>query len=416
MKNHSRLALVALALGTLMGGCASATDYLGDRLEQELDQRTRENIDQAVEGGADRIEGGTEDAVRCAFDDSECAAQARAEGKSVEVVGEDGNVVSTTGMGSIDANYDFVPGERTLFAEDFAGDNVGDFPRRLEFVNGNMEIVEYEGGRALRGRSTGAFDIELPEVLPERFTLEFDYYAGEFVNGIRVRTVDAEGEPVGTNYLQVDAYARTGVGIGSDERGGVSATDGAGSELVLARMTPVRLMADGSYVKVYVGTMRVANIPNADFGRSRTIRFILSDVRSTPVYIANIRVAAGGRDLYSTLSSEGRVTAEGILFDTGSDGIRPESTAALQEIGTMLQEHPDLSLAIEGHTDNVGDPAANQALSQRRAAAVRQYLVSNFGIDAGRLTAVGHGADQPVASNDTPAGRQQNRRVELVRR
>lgn len=81
----------------------------------------------------------------------------------------------------------------------------------------------------------------------------------------------------------------------------------------------------------------------------------------------------------------------------------------------MLKAHPDLTLLIEGHTDNVGSADSNQTLSEKRAAAVRQYLIDTYGIDAARLTSQGFGASRPAASNDTPEGRQQNRRVELVK-
>lgn len=81
----------------------------------------------------------------------------------------------------------------------------------------------------------------------------------------------------------------------------------------------------------------------------------------------------------------------------------------------MLKEHADLRLAIEGHTDNVGQAAANQSLSEARAAAVRKHLVDSYGIDAARLEAKGLGATKPVGPNDTPEGRQSNRRVELVK-
>ena len=81
----------------------------------------------------------------------------------------------------------------------------------------------------------------------------------------------------------------------------------------------------------------------------------------------------------------------------------------------MLQEYPDLRLSIEGHTDSQGDESFNLDLSDRRAASVRRYLVEEFGIDPNRLSSRGLGETQPVASNDTPEGRQQNRRVELVR-
>jgi OmpA-OmpF porin, OOP family len=136
---------------------------------------------------------------------------------------------------------------------------------------------------------------------------------------------------------------------------------------------------------------------------------------NNPVMLGNFRIAAGGRTLYDALSADGRVATQGILFDTGSDRIRPESTPTLQEIGRMLQQHGDLRLRIEGHTDSVGGAEINQALSERRATSVRRHLVERFSVDERRLEAAGLGQAQPVDSNDTPEGRQNNRRVELVR-
>src|SRR5581483_11521670 len=115
------------------------------------------------------------------------------------------------------------------------------------------------------------------------------------------------------------------------------------------------------------------------------------------------------------LAASGRVATHGILFATGSDAIRPESKPTLDQIGDMLKEHPTLRLAIEGHTDNVGNVPSNQALSEKRAAAVKQYLVSHYGVDGSRLTPKGLGSSQPAAPNTTPEGRQTNRRVELVK-
>jgi len=95
--------------------------------------------------------------------------------------------------------------------------------------------------------------------------------------------------------------------------------------------------------------------------------------------------------------------------------VRPESSPTLKEIAQMLTEHPDLTLTIEGHTDNVGSAQANHELSHKRAAAVKAALVSTYSIDAARLTSTGFGDKKPIAKNDTPEGRQQNRRVELVK-
>src|SRR6185437_6276426 len=95
----------------------------------------------------------------------------------------------------------------------------------------------------------------------------------------------------------------------------------------------------------------------------------------------NFRVASGGKKLYDALAEKGRVATQGIFFDTGSDRIRPESTPTLKEITAMLKDHDDLKILVEGHTDNVGQAASNLALSEKRAAAVRAYLVEQ-GISA----------------------------------
>jgi outer membrane protein OmpA-like peptidoglycan-associated protein len=177
---------------------------------------------------------------------------------------------------------------------------------------------------------------------------------------------------------------------------------------------PVRIMADGEHVKVYMGETRVANVPSVRLGRAKTIWFRVPGREQRAAMIGNIRVAAGGRKLYDALAAKGRVATQGILFDVGSDRIRPESSPTLKEITTMLKEHADLKLSIEGHTDNVGQADANRELSERRANAIREYLVAQ-GIDAARLQSKGLGATTPAASNDSAEGRQQNRRVELVR-
>jgi outer membrane protein OmpA-like peptidoglycan-associated protein len=174
-------------------------------------------------------------------------------------------------------------------------------------------------------------------------------------------------------------------------------------------------MADGKYVKVYMNETRLANVPNANLGRSNRIVFDVAGSTEDPQFIGNISLMAGGRRLYDDLAEKGRVATQGIYFDTGSDHIRPESTPTLKEIAGMLQEHPDMTLIIEGHTDNVGSAPANLALSEKRAAAVLEALVDLFSIDAARLSAKGLGASKPTAPNTTPEGRQANRRVELVK-
>jgi len=105
----------------------------------------------------------------------------------------------------------------------------------------------------------------------------------------------------------------------------------------------------------------------------------------------------------------------GILFDTDSDRIKPESAPVVKMIAKGLEANPALKLLIEGHTDSTGDAGHNLDLSKRRAEALKSVLAAQFKIDASRLSTAGLGATKPVDTNDTPQGRAQNRRVELVK-
>jgi len=104
---------------------------------------------------------------------------------------------------------------------------------------------------------------------------------------------------------------------------------------------------------------------------------------------------------------------EGVLFETGSANIQDESFPRLDRVVEYMTHHPSTRIRIAGHTDDVGNPRRNQRLSERRAEAVREYLVSE-GIEGDRIEAVGFGDERPVASNDTEEGRQQNRRIEAI--
>jgi outer membrane protein OmpA-like peptidoglycan-associated protein len=101
-----------------------------------------------------------------------------------------------------------------------------------------------------------------------------------------------------------------------------------------------------------------------------------------------------------------------ILFDFNSAALRPESQQTLRDLASNFQRYTDETVTVEGHTDNVGAPAYNQGLSERRAYSVRDYLV-NQGVAPSRVTALGFGETRPKTTNNTPEGRQLNRRVEI---
>lgn len=374
--------------------------------------------------------------VRCALNDPVCMEQAEKDGDAVEITDEDGNVLRDANGHPISdpeyakasrqepgegawRNYDFVPGERILFHEDYASDDVGDFPQRLEFQAGNMEVVDSDGLRLLRVTSgsprDAQFAIPLTEELAERFTLEFPVHWSARNLFVRVY-FEADGAakpPAGGTYqpqhLVVD-HRETGV---DDWQGDGPVATQAMREIHDGWVT-VRLMADGDHVKAFVNEQRVANVPQAHLGRDSKIWFTMHDpTDEVPIYIGAITVAAGGRDLYDRLAAEGTIATRGILFATDSDEILPESTPTLEEIGQMLRDHPDLRLGITGHTDSEGGDEYNLDLSNRRAASVVRFLVEEFGVDRDRLESTGKGETEPVDTNEIAEGRANNRRVEL---
>ena len=108
------------------------------------------------------------------------------------------------------------------------------------------------------------------------------------------------------------------------------------------------------------------------------------------------------------------VRLHGFTFPSGSADIRPEDYSLLTKVQRVLREFPDAPVMIEGHTDSQGNDDLNQSLSQRRAIAVREYLLANMALSADRITAVGYGESRQVASNQTDEGRGQNRRIDVV--
>lgn len=404
--------VLALLSSTLI---TPAEAQFGKRLKDAV-KRTAEDkaIQKATDEESKAIDSALTDGGQAARPDS--TPTAPGEGAAAAPAGAAANAAPAAGGEKATAkpgegvwvNYDFVPGTRPIFVEDFSKDNVGDFPKRLEFIEGNMEIAERDGVRFLRVTSwPGKFAIKLSEPLPERFTLEFDAVTEHAGHSIGFKFDEKATESVQFRLHQ--GKGQGGV-YGSRESVGMTKQPIDPKEVFRGR-----IMADGRYVKVYMNDTRVGNIPNAEIGRSDQILIEVPGTEEAPGYVGNISIMEGGKKLYDALAEKGRVATQGIYFDTGSDRIRPESTPTLKEIGTMLKEHPELKLTIEGHTDNVGVAPANQTLSEKRAAAVRQYLIDNYQVDAARLQAKGLGSTKPAGSNDTPEGRQQNRRVELVK-
>jgi outer membrane protein OmpA-like peptidoglycan-associated protein len=154
--------------------------------------------------------------------------------------------------------------------------------------------------------------------------------------------------------------------------------------------------------------------------------FYFLDQPSNPLLIAGqqgddmsqmikIEFPAQSADMEQALAEKKPVQIYGIYFDFNSATIKPDSEAVLKQISDILHKNSDWKVSVAGHTDNIGEAAFNQKLSEQRAAAVKEALVSRYGIAPDRLSTKGFGASRPVEPNTTLEGRARNRRVELQR-
>jgi len=388
-----------------------------DKAIQKATEEEGKAIDSALSGGAPEdtarataapTEPGETAAAKPATDSAAATATDSAPGTAAAATPADKKVW---------ANYDFVPGQRTIFFTDFTEDEVGNFPQRLEFKTGGMEVVEFEGGqRALKATTTSDLIIPLPETLPEKFTIELDVI-NRNSQGVAANTFEVVGGKELDDESTWIGWGHNGV----EAKGGGTATSIPAKpqdiERYVGKPASFRVLGDGKALKLYADEKRLANIPNASFKRDSALflRLQARDDEDNAVYVTRIRVAESQKSIYDELNAKGRWATQGILFDTGKSEIKPESTPTLKQIAGTLKQHPELKVEVQGHTDNVGKPDANLKLSQARAEAVKQALVAEYGVANGQLTAKGYGDTKPTADNKTAEGRANNRRVELVK-
>jgi len=309
---------------------------------------------------------------------------------------------------------DFVPGEKTIFFDDFTDMAAGDPPPHFKVRGAAPELKAAGNIRQLTANQRGSI---LPNLtaLPKNFTYEaeikFDVTTRALVHlillsGTRQILVFSTYASPNQCDLQVQLKAPKYEDLGR-------------KRLILNWAEPARfgLWVQDGRIRVFVNGEKQLDFNQIEMPAITSVEFAneTSGANQTIGY-RTVRFAESTPDFSQVISSSGRFVTHGILFDTGSDRIRPESAPVIQSIAKGLETNPNLRLLIEGHTDSVGNAAANLDLSRRRAEAVKSVLVAQFKIDAERLSTAGLGPAKPIDSNDTPQGRAQNRRVELVKK
>lgn len=326
--------------------------------------------------------------------------------------------------------FDFVPGDKMIFFDDFSDTDVGEFPRKWT-LNGpkqgnsnTIDVVEYQGRRFLRSvpgssgqpPATQYLRLDQNKDFPEKFTIEFDAVLAPVKQGSVYHNVyRVLFVPYDTRANVFKWNAPYSVNISGKESSSANTRTNVG--LSDGQVHHIAISVNGTFVKAYIDNQRVINDPD---GIKRPIKQIglqmqtPNNFKSDKVLFTNFRLAQGGKDIKSALDTEGRIVTHGILFDTGKATIKAESLPTLKMILSLLNEDPQLKFSIEGHTDSQGGKQINQPLSEKRAEAVSTWLTGK-GIEASRLKTAGFGESMPIDSNKTPEGRANNRRVEFVK-
>ena len=325
------------------------------------------------------------------------------------------------------SKFDFVPGEKVLYYDNFERVAVGDFP--VDFnSNASGEVVTVEGkpGKWLAMTKNGTFTPEAIKALPDNFTIEFN--AGIIEDPSN--NLSGLGLLFGTNRQLLPssntgsfAYLHPG-GEGtahfnvSPENGEAMQNDFKMPQWSIASKAFARISVwrQKGRLRVYVGESKIMDIPRFFIeNKPYHFAFYRDFFNDCSLLISDVKFAVGAPDTRSKLITEGKFVTRGILFDVSSDKIKPESYGVLKEIGTVLKENPAVRVKIIGHTDSDGDDTKNLDLSKRRAASVKNALAAEFGIEAARLETDGKGETQPSDANTTSPGKANNRRVEFVK-
>ncbi|MGH7724752.1 MAG: OmpA family protein [Candidatus Eiseniibacteriota bacterium] len=388
----------AIVAALALAPAASVKGGIGDSIKKKVGDQTKktgEAIDKAAGTG-----------------EKAASEKAGAESGSESAPAGTGSGASgnATKVSEVSTKFDFVPGDKLLFFDDFTQDELGEFPVKWNLAQGTYEVAEMNGERWLRCMSPDArIGMKLPEMakLPEFWTLEYDFFLNDPPgSGILIRGLNPEEKYTWeTSFPQgQDLAFRSGEIFSS------TPLEGSGN----TGRHRLMLMARGKALKVYIDRQRLANVPDISLAAGMPKDFEFRMFSPSQPMITNVRFAEGPQPAKDLLA-EGKFVTYGIRFNTGSDVVLPESAPILRQVASYLEANPTVKLAITGHTDNVGTPASNLDLSKRRAASVAKVLSEQFGIAADRFTTDGKGDTQAVANNAKPEGRAMNRRVEFAK-
>ncbi|WP_108246852.1 OmpA family protein [Muricauda brasiliensis] len=398
-------------------------------VERRVDRETTKKTDQALDSILEPGSGG-----------KQSPGNPQGNGNPGGTVNENGtsNGPVTAGPKTIEvySKFDYVPGDKPIFYDDFNDDFMGDFPSKWN-TNGSGEVVTVDG---LPGKwySIANRSLTLPNLgsqLPEDFTMEFDLKVTNLTrNTSSLATLDiylSETPNLTTSESNVMAtlnfcqYIAVGVKVDNDFRDDPSPiTNTLQRDLreVFKDVAHISIAVNKNRYRLWINETKIVDLPQFVVRPNQINypKFYVSNIdeqgNKERVLIGNLKIAEGGVDLRRKLMSEGKISTNGILFNSGSADILPQSMGIIRQISQVLTQDKSIKLNIVGHTDSDGSDESNLSLSENRAEAVKKALISVYGISSDRLSSEGKGEAEPVADNNSAQGKAQNRRVEFIKK
>lgn len=441
-----------LLASTMMfaGAIPLSAQKLGDRIlentKRTLENRVEQKVDKTVNKGVDKVEEKVDDAAKKDTDNDKGSTNSNSNSSDNNPNSEGNSSAPSAEKPTLKTygKFDFVPGEKIVAIEDFMQDAVGDYPAKWN-TNGSGEIVTIDGqtDHFLKVSKSCSFYPEFITDLPENFTLEYDLICNEKFNfyssALTMNFVKMNN--AATDFINWGPYKHGEEGVsvslhptGAGNGGGTShlITYSGNNQIIKNELTTPQFDANHGRnrvrisvwrqkgrLRVYMNQDKIWDIPRAfqEGVKYNGLVFFLNGmhVEEDNFLISNLRLAVGAPDTRSKLITEGKLVTRGIQFESGSDKVKAESYGTLKEIAGVLKENPTVRVKIIGHTDSDGDDASNLDLSKRRAAAVKEALIKEFGIETTRMETDGKGESQPADVNTTSAGKANNRRVEFVK-
>jgi outer membrane protein OmpA-like peptidoglycan-associated protein/DNA-directed RNA polymerase subunit L len=422
---------VMLCLLMIVAATGSGQINVKQKIKDKTTQRADQKVDEAIDKGLDKLENAGKKKDKPQVENAAERTEEETEGRADVAASKKDTSPSFTSF----SKFDFVPGEKIMFYEEFAEGTIGDFPVNWN-TDGSGELVTLNNltGKWLKWSAGVGYSPVLNNSFPDNFTLEFD---------ILMTEVEGKEKPYfGLNIYSADKdYFEGTEGIGNagiflvtqgdwevykwNESGGGEKAGGTAqiqNTSLYNKKAHVAIWGQKQRLRVYVNETKVLDLPQAlPLAKLNRIKWTnnpglnYGNDDMAPVYLSNIRIATGLPDMRSKLITEGKLVTRGILFDVGSDKIKGESYGTLKEIAQVLKENPGIKVKIVGHTDADGNDASNLDLSKRRAAAVKTSLQKDFGVNVANIQTDGKGESEPASPNTTAEGKANNRRVEFIK-